>query len=181
MATDETGPPVAADAGELLAGARPHLMLHVPAGCGTFPDGEAQARLRAAGVRAIVADRARGAARLRVVVGDATRGELVVDGRRWLWLRGDRATLLERAAALPSPKPGYIASLPSGGAASESALRRSRTFVWQMSATHRCRAIVLPWPELEAAAGAAGEGGWDAIASHLKRMRNPTWTVIQGG
>ena len=114
-----------------------------------------------------------------IVECDAT-DELAVDGSRWLWLRaGDRATLLKRAEALPSPKPGYVASLPSGGCASRSALRRSSTLAWQLHTTHRCRAIVLSWPELEAAGGEAG--GWEGVASQLERMRNPTWTMIQGG
>ena len=188
VAADEgggsAGLPVAADAETPLAGGRLHLMLHVPADCLTFPDSEAQLLLRASGISAIVAsDRERRAACLPIVQCDhAAADELVVDGSRWLWLRaGDRATLLGRAEALPSPKPGYVASLPSGGAASKSALRRSSTLAWQLHATHRCRAIVLPWPELEAAASAAGEGGWEDVASQLERMRNPTWTVIQGG
>ena len=165
----------------LASAAKLHLLLHVPAGA--FPDAEAQARLRACGVRAIVAGRERGATAttgLPIIDDDDAPDEaLAVDGRRWLWLRGDRTALLERAAALPSPKPGYIASLPSGGAASESALRRSSTLAWQLHTTHRCRAIVLSWPELEAAADA--EGGWEAVVTQLNRMRNPTWTVIQGG
>lgn len=174
-------PPAFADTENLLAGWRLHLMLHVPAGCGTFPDGEAELLLRASGVSAIVTDRERGTITtcLPIVQYDAT-DELAVDGRRWLWLHGDRVTLLERAAALSSPKPGYVASLPYGGAASVSALRRSSTLAWQLHTTHRCRAVLLSWPELEAAAD-ADEGGWEAIASRLKRMRNTTWTVIQGG
>ena len=169
----------------LFAGRLLSLALHVPQSCGTFPAGNEQALLRAAGVSAIIADgeRAATSASLPIVPSAAEADELIVDGSRWLWLRGHRSSLLEQAAALPAAalSAGFIASLPSGGAASESALQRSCILAWQLHAAHGCRAVVLPWAELEAAAAAAGSGGWDRVAAQLTRMQRPTWTVIQGG
>jgi hypothetical protein len=169
----------------LFAGPLLHLAVHVPPGC-RFPSGAEQSLLRDAGVSAIIADadahaaaHAHADARLPVVCGGATDGELHADGARWLWLRGSRASLLERATALQQIR--FVASLPSGGASSESALHRSCTLAWQLHSTHRCSAIVLVWPELEAAAAAAGSDGWASVAKQLARMQRPAWTLIQGG
>ena len=137
VAVDEDGggglPVSETDAAKLLTGTKLHLMLHVPSGCENFPDGEEQSLLRASGVSAIVVDREHGhgampSTCLPIVQCDTT-DELTVDGRRWIWLSGRRREdVLERAVALRGRQraAGYIASLPSGGAASESALRRSR-------------------------------------------------------
>ena len=159
------------------------LAVHVPASCSTFPAGAELAMLRDAGVSAIIADGERAAAAsvsLPIVNCAADANELTVDGSSWLWLRGHRSSLLERAAELPR-RADFIASLPDGGAVSESALQRSCTLAWQLRSAHGCRAVVLPWAELEAAAATEGSGGWEGVTAQLTRMQNPTWTVIQGG
>ena len=155
-----------------------NLALHVPAGCITFPGATEQALLREAGVSTIIADSAGTATTcIPVVALSEVADELLLnDGSRRPWLRGDRASLLERAAAA---SPGFAASLPRGSAASKSQLRRSCLLAWQLHATHGCRTLVLLWPELEAAAEDSGD--WDSIAAQLTRMRQPTWSVIQGG
>ena len=167
-----------------------NLVVHVPPGFTTYPTAAEQLLLQQAGVRAIIAAAEGAVASHLPVVRSAAAEELVlVDGTRWLWLRGARASLLESAAALPERAGynsnsgfsfGFVASVPSGAAASEAALRRSCILAWQLHATRGCKAIILPWPELEAAAAASGTG-WDGIAEQLTRMCNPTWISIQGG
>ena len=105
--------------------------------------------------------------------------ELLVDGTPCLWLRGNRKYVIERAAALSGDRRRFIASLPSGRAASESDLRRSCIMAWQLKDAG-CSALVLSWPELEAAAATA-DSGWDGVAAQLARMRRPEWTAIHGG
>lgn len=175
----------------LLAGPLLKLMLHVPPGCGTFPCSAEQSLLYKAGVSGIIADVEQDAAGSELpivpIIAGRNADELMVDGKPWLWLHGNRASLLTRAASLRSESIGartsFIASLPTGGASSESALRQSCILAWQLHSTHRCRAIVLSWPELvEAAAAANGsDSGWDSVAVLLTRMRQSEWTTIHGG
>lgn len=174
-----------------------NLALHVPASA-TCPTDTEQLLLRAAGVSAIIVDTEAVVTTLPVVLsaaaeqellvgGGAARGrrswtmeqELLVDGTRWLWLRGDRKYVIDRAAGLSAERRRFIASLPSGRAASESAIRRSCILAWQLHDAG-CSALVLPWPELEVAAATA-DSGWDGIAEQLVRMRRPEWTAIHGG
>lgn len=174
----------------VLAGPALHLLLHVPAGCSTFPARSEQSILPVSAIVANDAPAGVGDDCLPIVpiCGNAEELQLP-DGNSYLWLRGDRAFLLERAAALRSTETtsrpsqgGLIASLPIGACSSVSELSRAAILAWQLHTTYRCRAVVLPWPELEAAAAAAADiGGWDAIACQLIRMREPEWTVIQGG
>ena len=171
----------------LFSGPLLNLALNIPACCSRLPADAEQVLLRDAGVSAIITDDTNTftVAQLPVLLCSADAEFLEVDGSSWLWLRGrDRASLLDRAQAIPR-KGGFIASLPSGAAASESALRRSTILVWQLASTYGCSAVVLSWPELEAAAGGGGAASatadWGAIASQLTRMRQPSWTAIQGG
>jgi hypothetical protein len=162
----------------LFSGSLLNLALHVPVSCSTTPNAAQQSVLRAAGMSSIITETSMEAACLPVIHSPSA-DELVVDEMRWMWLRGDRASLLDRAAGMGGAP--FIASCPKGGASSESALKRSCILAWQLKATHRCSAFVLPWPELEAAADAAGSDGWHRIAAQLTRMQNPTWTMVHGG
>ena len=162
-----------------------NLVVHVPASCATFPTLDQQQLMHDAGVSAIIAESEGTAATCLPVVRQAAADQLLLaDGTRWRWLRGDRASLLNRAAALSESEGfnvAFVASLPVGGAVSEAALRRSSILAWQLHATRGCRAIVLPWSELENAAAATGADGWECVAEQLMRMRRPAWTMVHGG
>lgn len=161
------------------AGALLNLALHVPAGS-TFPANTEQLLLKAAGVSALlVENEAVTTGCLPVLLSAAAAEELLVDGTRCLWLRGNRKYVIERAAALSGERRRFVASLPSGRAASESDLRRSCIMAWQLKDAG-CSALVLSWPELEAAA-VTTDSGWDGVAKQLARMRRPEWTAIHGG
>ena len=168
------------------AGALLNLALHVPASSTTLPANTEQLLLKAAGVTAVIAENeAMATGCLPVVLSPAAEEgipfveELLVDGTPCLWLRGNRKYVIERAAALSGDRRRFIASLPSGRAASESDLRRSCIMAWQLKGAG-CSALVLSWPELEAAAATA-DSGWDGVAAQLARMRRPEWTAIHGG
>ena len=169
----------------MLAPLALQLALHVPTGS-SFPARSELDVLFTAGVCTIISDDTPPAACPIPVIAAAAATStnmdevIMPDGKQLFWLRGgDRASLLQLAQTVPS-RTGFITSLPSGGAASVTALQRSCIFSWQVQAMRRCRAVVLPWPELQAAA-AADEGGWDGIAMQLTRMRDSEWTTIQGG
>ena len=164
----------------LFSGMLLNLVLHVPAGCRSYPTDAEQSLLHAAGVSVIVADEEESLATTCLPIIHPVRLEggastLHVDGTSRIWLRGDRATLFDRAETLPAK--AYIASLPAGGAASEPALRRSCMLAWQLTRLG-CAALVLPWTELEAA---VASDGWSRVTSQLTRMRQPEWTMIHGG
>ena len=161
------------------AGALLNLALHVPASS-TFPANTEQLLLKAAGVSAVIVENeASPTGCLPIVLSAAADEELLVDGTRCLWLRGNRKYVIDRAAALSGERRRFVASLPSGRAASESDLRRSCIMAWQLKDAG-CSALVLSWPELEAAAATA-DSGWDGVAEQLARMRRPEWTAIHGG
>ena len=179
----------------MLSGPLLKLALHVPPSCSSFPSGHEQSLLLQAGVSVIIANTLKPSAQSPLATAStcipislssgATDRELTLDGISYVWLRGDRVALLDGAAALSSEamnrRRPFIASLPRGGSASVGALKRCSTLAYQLHSTHRCSAIVLSWPELEAASAAAASGGWDGVTQQLTRMRNPFWTTIQGG
>ena len=140
----------------------------------TLPSSAQVARLKAAGVSAIIAEDQTKAMIEGLPVIDSRAEAILVDGTRWSWIRGDRATLIELASAA---RTRYIATLPCGGAQSVSSLSRSCLLAWQLKSL-RCSAIVLPWSELEVA---ARSGGWDCITQQLLRMRESEMTMIHGG
>ena len=87
----------------LFSGPLLSLVLHVPASCNSYPAEIEQSVLRDVGVCAIiVADEAVATSTCLPVVTNAVDSstELRVNGNSWIWLRGDRMTLLDRAAAL---------------------------------------------------------------------------------
>ena len=93
------------------------------------------------------------------------------------WLRGDAmdfASLIATASNLPADGDAFVASLPSGSARSQDVIHTASVRAWQLR-TMGCRAIVLPWCELQSAA--AESGGWDGIVVQLARYRRPVSAI----
>ena len=99
----------------LFAGPLLNLALHVPLSC-TPPSILEQELLRDAGVSAIISECAEvHPSCLPIIHCGSQDEELVVNGTIWLWIRGDRKRLFDRAEAL-APRAKFVASLPKGGA-----------------------------------------------------------------
>ena len=144
------------------------LALHVPPGCSP-PDECALQVLSAAGVSAIIDEASKHAGMSNTV-------DAGMDGL-FHWLRGDAmdfASLIATASNLPADGDAFVASLPSGSARSQDVIHTASVRAWQLR-TMGCRAIVLPWCELQSAA--AESGGWDGIVVQLARYRRPVSAI----